>query len=564
MLICGDVGAIADHQLNHWVDHGFAPDELERFKRLPAAVPAAKPWTAPPGSRKVIVRLNSSQSDHWGHYAWLDHCPVVADELSLSDLNDRNAAPIALNLWDPQPGMAGAQTLLALAALEQVWDPCKERVQHLRRLGIRASWLQPQHIGNGQLLSTQIDHPLGLPDPEALRSIGCSMLCLGGVDPAFAQNLSPEVFGIPNFDALTSGIKTQKVAQWLHACLEAKLPIIHFPASTFEQRNRVWEALVKSHHPSPAVLIPQSPIGAGDIIHELAWHQRRHPSPSPCITRRPEAACIKSHETRQPEVAVCISLYNYAGTITSALNSVASQSIADRIELIVVDDRSTDDSLTVAHKWLKTNEQRFARSLLLQHRENGGLAAARNTAFQAAKSPWCFVLDADNQLHANAVGHCGALTKFVDPRCGVIYPLIKVVNKPGSKDPRHLVSDRLWDPSLLAQGNYIDAMALVRVDAWREVGGYTHIPGGWEDYDFWCKLVDAEWHGVHCPQVLATYTSHEESMRATSTNQQERQLRRLLQHRHPWLQLITTEDVVISPPTIQTSEVSGKAKPRKI
>ena len=229
----------------------------------------------------------------------------------------------------------------------------------------------------------------------------------------------------------------------------------------------------------------------------------------------------------------------------------------------MVDDRSTDDSLAVAHQWLKTNEHRFARCLLLQHTENGGLAAARNTAFQAATSPWCFVLDADNQLQAKAVEHCGALTTSADPRCGVIYPLIKVLNQHGSMDPRPLVSDRLWNPSLLAEGNYIDAMALVRVEAWRHVGGYTHIPGGWEDYDFWCKLVDAEWHGLHCPQVLATYTSHLQSMRATSTNRQERQLRRLLQQRHPWLRLLTQEDGVVWPPATQTSASSARAKPAK-
>ena len=130
-------------------------------------------------------------------------------------------------------------------------------------------------------------------------------------------------------------------------------------------------------------------------------------------------------------------------------------------------------------------------------------------------------------------------------------------------DPRPLVSDRPWNPSLLAEGNYIDAMALVRVEAWRHVGGYTHIPGGWEDYDFWCKLVDAEWHGLHCPQVLATYTSHLQSMRATSTNRKERQLRRLLQQRHPRLELLTQEDGVIWPPATQTNASSGQAKPAK-
>ena len=57
-----------------------------------------------------------------------------------------------------------------------------------------------------------------------------------------------------------------------------------------------------------------------------------------------------------------------------------------------------------------------------------------------------------------------------------------------------LVSDLPWQQDLFKGGNYIDAMALVRREAWEAIGGYTHIPGGWEDFDFWCG-VDAGWHG---------------------------------------------------------------------
>ena len=92
-----------------------------------------------------------------------------------------------------------------------------------------------------------------------------------------------------------------------------------------------------------------------------------------------------------------------------------------------------------------------------------------------------------------------------------------------------------------------NAMTLVRREAWQAIGGYTHIPGGWEDFDFWCSLIDAGWHGVLCPQVLATYTSHNSSMRTESTTSQERRLSRLLQARHPWLELPRNRDRAVWP-----------------
>ena len=96
-----------------------------------------------------------------------------------------------------------------------------------------------------------------------------------------ASNL---LFGIPNFDALTGDINTHQIAQWLHRCLEEKLSIVRFPASPFEEKSQTWEALVKSHHPSPSVLIPKSPLGVGDILDELAWHKQKHPRPTICVT----------------------------------------------------------------------------------------------------------------------------------------------------------------------------------------------------------------------------------------------------------------------------------------
>jgi len=80
-------------------------------------------------------------------------------------------------------------------------------------------------------------------------------------------------------------------------------------------------------------------------------------------------------------------------------------------------------------------------------------------------------------------------------------------------------------------------MALVRRTAWQAAGGYTHIEGGWEDFDFWCKLHDGGFHGLQCPRILAVYRSHVQSMSHTATNSNWRALSRTLQERHPWLQL---------------------------
>ena len=186
--------------------------------------------------------------------------------------------------------------------------------------------------------------------------------------------------------------------------------------------------------------------------------------------------------------------------------------------------------------WLKEHSSRFSRAVLLRHQENRGLAAARNTAFKAATADWAFVLDADNLLFPKAVEACLQLANNASSGVAVIHPWIEIVCKGTHRhDGRSLVSRDSWSREAFLQGNVLDAMALIRRTAWFSVGGYTHIDGGWEDFDFWCKLIEAGFHGLLCPRVLARYHSHARSMTAQSTASNWRPLSRCLQERHPWL-----------------------------
>ena len=244
---------------------------------------------------------------------------------------------------------------------------------------------------------------------------------------------------------------------------------------------------------------------------------------------------------RPPLAAVVVSLHNYADRISHALESVRAQT-QQCLELVVVDDASTDDGKFVVESWidncLSSGCHPFVRVLFLRHCNNSGLAAARNTALSNTQSSWFFVLDADNALFPDAVAGCLELAHQADCKLAVVHPLLAVESEAGrSDDLRSLVSTASWQRESFLKGNIVDAMALVRHSAWEYVGGYTHIEGGWEDYDFWCKLLEAGYYGLQCPRILAVYRSHSKSMSFRSTNRSWHPLSRTLQNRHPWLNL---------------------------
>ena len=236
------------------------------------------------------------------------------------------------------------------------------------------------------------------------------------------------------------------------------------------------------------------------------------------------------------ELSVAISLFNYGHYIAAAMESVCQQTMAQAIELIVVDDASTDQSVEMVEQFCRDRAAligRLGAFRLVRHEHNRGLAEARNTAFALANTPSVLVLDSDNRLLPQACSTLLAALRPAPPTIGAAYPLLVVEGH-----PRQRVANELpWNDQRLRQGNTVDALALVRREAWQQVGGFVHTPGGWEDFDFWCRFVEAGLSAIQVPQLLAVYRHHGDSMKNSETARREEELRHLLEERHPWLEL---------------------------
>ena len=105
-----------------------------------------------------------------------------------------------------------------------------------------------------------------------------------------------------------------------------------------------------------------------------------------------------------------------------------------------------------------------------------------------------------------------------------------------------LLGNLPFDPARLIGGNFVDAMAMVTKSAWMAVGGYNDVRFGWEDYDFWCRLVERGFFGVSVGgSPLADYRVHLASMLRTTTEIEENKIRLVadIERRHPWLSVVS-------------------------
>ena len=102
-----------------------------------------------------------------------------------------------------------------------------------------------------------------------------------------------------------------------------------------------------------------------------------------------------------PLVSVVIPLFNKETFISTTLQSVIAQTYA-HIELIVVDDSSTDGSLALAKEMLNLHANRFANIQILS-RPNTGQAGARNDGIGSANGEFIAFLDADDIWHPQKI-----------------------------------------------------------------------------------------------------------------------------------------------------------------
>jgi succinoglycan biosynthesis protein ExoO len=91
-------------------------------------------------------------------------------------------------------------------------------------------------------------------------------------------------------------------------------------------------------------------------------------------------------------VAVIIPAFNVASCISTAVHSALSQSLAP-LEIIVVDDASTDDTASIVADIAR--EHKSVRLILMPH--NRGAAAARNVGLDHCSSDWIAILDSDDR-----------------------------------------------------------------------------------------------------------------------------------------------------------------------
>ncbi|MGJ5675784.1 MAG: glycosyltransferase family 2 protein [Nostochopsis sp.] len=216
----------------------------------------------------------------------------------------------------------------------------------------------------------------------------------------------------------------------------------------------------------------------------------------------------------KPCISVIITLYNYSEYIYECLESVAKTDLANipgGIEVLVVDDCSTDNSANLVAEYLQQSQLPLC---LVSKWFNTGLADARNVGLRLSRSPYIFILDADNWIYPNCLSILYETIK--SSRHAAVYGEIQRFDNQ-TKQKMNRISCYDWDIYKLVKQPYIDAMALFDKNILLKLGGYStelieYGWFGWDDYDLWLKIAQSNYSCKLVPTVLSYYRVHSKSM----------------------------------------------------
>ncbi|CAN5338695.1 glycosyltransferase [soil metagenome] len=197
-----------------------------------------------------------------------------------------------------------------------------------------------------------------------------------------------------------------------------------------------------------------------------------------------------------PLVSIAVLNFNYAKFVTKALDSAANQ-IYPNIEILIVDDQSTDDSVEVIQNWIRNYKGNFSVSFVINDK-NLGLSGSCNVILKNVKGKYFQLLDADDVLFPSKISkQVEIIERSKD--IAVVYSNVTVIDEFGNTTNPDYCSRIKYDKNKMPQGvvkeqlldfNFITVhSALINTTYAKDVGGFDETLV-LQDYYMWLQLAE--------------------------------------------------------------------------
>jgi len=210
---------------------------------------------------------------------------------------------------------------------------------------------------------------------------------------------------------------------------------------------------------------------------------------------------------KNPKVSVCMPNYNYGHFIGQAIQSVSDQTFTD-FELIIVDDTSTDNSVSVIQSFFDP------RIRFYRNEKNIGRVKNINKCISLAQGEYITILPSDGMYTSDSLAK---RAKILDsnPSVGLVFSSAKIIGEKGViiresrrfQDNWIMRGEKVFKSLIL--GNYIPALtSMVRKECYTVLGTFNEeIATGMRDWEMWLRVA-LNYDVAYIQQSLAFEREH--------------------------------------------------------
>ncbi len=186
-----------------------------------------------------------------------------------------------------------------------------------------------------------------------------------------------------------------------------------------------------------------------------------------------------------PLISVLLPCYNTGKFLRTAIRSILDQTLAD-VEIIAVDDGSSDDTLPVLQELARTDGR-----LKVFSQQNAGIVVALNRALSEARGRYLARMDGDDISYPERFARQVALLEE-RPDLAVVGCGYHLIDQDGNRLSTRKVKADLPQADIFqpmpALSTVCHPTAMIRREVLEQVGGYRDVFRYAEDLDLWCRI----------------------------------------------------------------------------
>jgi len=218
-------------------------------------------------------------------------------------------------------------------------------------------------------------------------------------------------------------------------------------------------------------------------------------------------------DPKQPLVSIVVITFNSSKYVLETLESAKAQAYQN-IELIVTDDCSVDNTLSVCTEWIEKNKNRFIRTELISVKKNTGIVPNLNRGLNAVKGEWIKFIAGDDRLNDNCIERFYEEV-YQNPEIEVIFSNVSVngIDKPEDYLPKFFLLESKEQYLNLLKGNFLPAPGFfIKSTTLKQLNGFDEQFPFLDDYPLFIKILKSGRKLYYVNDFLVYYRDNNDSV----------------------------------------------------